>query len=98
MAYSEEQIVQARSRIATQRMRAGLNQRDLHYRSGVPLRTLQRYESGEVENPNLRVLVNVAYALGCDCLSELIEESWLHFRPWERRRDQPGSKDRPGIC
>lgn len=64
---------------------AGLSQRQLSELSGVNLRTIQDYESngGQViDKANLRTLLNLAKALGCNIkdiledveLSELYEE------------------------
>lgn len=64
---------------------AGLSQRQLSELSGVNLRTIQDYESNDgqvIDKTNLRTLLNLAKALGCNIkdiledveLSELYEE------------------------
>jgi transcriptional regulator with XRE-family HTH domain len=69
----------ARSRLHERRQAAGLSQRSLAERAGLSLRTLQRIERLEVDNPPIRYLTNCAIVLGCE-LEDLIEPAW---RKWK---------------
>jgi hypothetical protein len=44
------------------------------------LSTYRRLEAGEIDEPNLRWLVNLSFALGCD-LEEIYEDEWLRWLP-----------------
>lgn len=68
-----------RTKLARQRARARFEQDELADRAGVPLRTLQRFEAGEVPNAILQ-LVALADALGCT-LNDLIEDHWHRSAP-----------------
>jgi transcriptional regulator with XRE-family HTH domain len=52
-----------------------MSQRALAAETGLSLRTLQRIERLEIDNPPIRYLTNCAIALGCG-LEDLIEPSW----------------------
>lgn len=55
---------------------AGLSQRQLSELSGVNLRTIQDYESNGgqlVDRANLRTLLNLAKALGCN-IKDILED------------------------
>lgn len=70
---------EAKTRLFRRRVEAGLTQRDLAERSGVPLRTVQRIDRGELQRrPSLEHLSNLAVALGCEAI-ELIEDEWLEW-------------------
>jgi transcriptional regulator with XRE-family HTH domain len=71
-----------RSRLFERRKAAGLSQRELAKRTGISLRTLQRMERLEVDNPPIRYLVNCAIALGCE-LEELIEPAWRKWKSFD---------------
>lgn len=61
------------------RTEAGLSQRQLSELSGVNLRTIQDYESngGQViDKANLRTLLNLAKALGCN-IKDILEDVGL---------------------
>ena len=49
---------------------------------GLSLRTLQRIERLEIDNPPVRYLTNCAIVLGCE-LEDLIEPAW---REWKQIR------------
>lgn len=68
-----------RSRLFERRLAAGLSQRQLAERAGLSLRTFQRLERLEMDNPPLRYLTNCAVVLGCD-LEDLIEPAWRTFK------------------
>lgn len=58
---------------------AGLSQRQLSELSGVNLRTIQDYESNGgqlVDRANLRTLLNLAKALGCN-IKDILEDVGL---------------------
>ena len=48
-------------------------------RAGISLRTLQRIERLEVDNPPVRYLANCAIVLGCE-LDDLIEPEWREWK------------------
>lgn len=80
------------------RVRRGLSQRDLELASGIPIRTLQRLESGRLSSPPLGYLVNLALVLDV-AVDELVEDDWLLFNEqlgWEdwvwKRRDPRGRR------
>lgn len=55
---------------------AGLSQRQLSELSGVNLRTIQDYESNDgqvIDKANLRTLLNLAKALGCN-IKDILED------------------------
>lgn len=62
-------------RIYELRTAAGWSQKDLAQRAGLSLRTLQRIERLEIDNPPIRYLSNCAIALGCP-LEDVIEPEW----------------------
>jgi transcriptional regulator with XRE-family HTH domain len=66
------------------RRAAGISQRALAERAGLSLRTLQRIERLEVDNPPIRYLANCAIVLGCE-LEDLIEPAW---REWKELGDR----------
>jgi transcriptional regulator with XRE-family HTH domain len=69
-----------RSRLYERRKAAGLSQRELARQAGISLRTFQRVERLEVDNPPIRYLTNCAIVLGCE-LEDLVESAW---REWKR--------------
>jgi transcriptional regulator with XRE-family HTH domain len=69
-----------RTLLYERRTAAGMSQRRLAELTGVGLRTLQRIERGEMDNPPIRYLANCAIALGCE-LEDLVEPAW---REWMR--------------
>jgi transcriptional regulator with XRE-family HTH domain len=71
----------AKSRLY-ERRQARLSQRVLAERAGLSLRTLQRIERLEIDNPPVRYLTNCAIVLGCE-LEDLIEPAW---REWKQIR------------
>jgi transcriptional regulator with XRE-family HTH domain len=68
-----------KSHLYERRRGAGLSQRALAARTGISLRTLQRIERLEVDNPPIRYLTNCAIVLGCE-LEELIESAWREWK------------------
>ena len=77
------------TRVAEWRKHRGFTQEALHHRSGVPMRTLVRIERGEHSTPpNLRHLVQLAYALGVP-LDALLEPEWVQWRPTPKYEAPP---------
>jgi transcriptional regulator with XRE-family HTH domain len=72
-----------RSRLHERRKAAGLSQRRLAETTGISLRTLQRIERLEVDNPPIRYLANCAIVLGCE-LEDLIEPAWRGWKEFRR--------------
>ena len=68
----------ALTRIEQRRRQVGLSQEDLAAKARISVRTLQRLEHREMDNPPLRYLTNLAIILGCD-LEDLVEPAW---REW----------------
>ena len=68
-----------KSRLYSRRRVAELSQRELAMRAGISLRTLQRIERLEVDNPPVRYLANCAIVLGCE-LDDLIEPEWREWK------------------
>ncbi len=80
--------------LALRRRNAGLTQPELAEQADISLRTLQRIEMREMDNPPIRYLANLAIVLGCK-LEELIEPEW---REWRRNRfGKPKAKPRRRI-
>jgi transcriptional regulator with XRE-family HTH domain len=82
--------VRSSSRIAGVRRRAGLRQDELAAAVGMSVATLRRLERGEIDNPPLRYLQNIAMALDVR-IGELIEPEW---REWWLR---PGAVAPPDF-
>ena len=72
----------AKSLLYERRRTAGLSQRALADRAGLSLRTLQRIERLEVDNPPIRYLTNCAIVLGCE-LEDLIEPKWREWKDFD---------------
>lgn len=82
------------TRIAKARQARRLTQPELAKRAEISLRTLQRIEMREMDNPPIRYLANLAIVLGCE-LEDLIEPEW---REWHRNRwGKPKAKPRRRI-
>jgi transcriptional regulator with XRE-family HTH domain len=60
----------------------GVRQEEMAERTGIPLRTYQRLESGGLANPPIRYLVNCALTLTLE-LAEVCEPEWLAWLPTE---------------
>jgi transcriptional regulator with XRE-family HTH domain len=65
--------------IEKMRIAAGWTQAEFAGQARISVRTLQRIESGEMDNPPIRYLTNIAIALGCE-LDDVIEPAWREFR------------------
>jgi transcriptional regulator with XRE-family HTH domain len=69
-----------------------LQQEELARLAGLSRRKLQMLEAGELDDPKLRDLVNLALVLRCE-LGDIVEDHWLAFsaareRPEELERDR----------
>jgi transcriptional regulator with XRE-family HTH domain len=64
--------------LAELRVRLGITQTELAEASGVGLRAIQEIERGDIRNPRIRYLINIAMALGLD-LDDVCEEEWLSW-------------------
>lgn len=60
------------------RFRHKLTQEQMSEEAGIPLRTYQRLEAGELWNPPVRYLVNCAIVHGVP-LAEVCEDEWLEW-------------------
>lgn len=80
--------VRSRSRIARARAAHGWRQDELAAMTGISVATLRRLERGQMDNPPLRYLQNLATALRVD-LDKLIEPQWREWWP------RPGAEQPP---
>lgn len=74
---------QAQTRLAARRRERGLSQAQLARAVGLTRTTYWRLETGQVANPKLRVLVNLAIALDCE-LEDVIEDEWREWYPFDK--------------
>lgn len=65
--------------IEKMRISAGWTQEELAHQAQISVRTLQRIEGRETDNPSIRPLLNIAGVLGCE-LADVIEPSWGDFQ------------------
>ena len=70
-------------------MSRGLRQDELAVQAGISVATLRRLERGEIDNPPLRYLQNLAIVMGVT-LDRLIEPEWTQWWP------RPGAEEPPG--
>lgn len=81
-----------RTRLGRSRVAAGITQERLAEVTGIPLATYRRLERGQLDNPPIRYLSNIALALDVD-LEEICEDEWLW---WTVFRDgQPAEPPDP---
>ncbi|HEX3803202.1 MAG TPA: helix-turn-helix transcriptional regulator [Solirubrobacteraceae bacterium] len=64
------------SRLRTERIAQKVKQQTLADAVGISRRTLQHLESGDYDNPPLRLIVSLAYALGLPDWRALLEDEW----------------------
>lgn len=67
-----------RSRIARRRVQIRLSEKRLAELTGLSLRQVQRYCAGEIKDPRLSELVNLAMALDCR-LEDILEPEFLEW-------------------
>ena len=77
-----------RTKLAARRRQIRLSQRRLSEITGISVRTIQRLELGEVANPPLRYLVNLAMALDIE-LEAILEDEWLEWMVLDARAGEP---------
>lgn len=71
-----------RSALARVRVDRQVSQAELAVATGLSLRTIQRLERKEIDNPQLRYLVNCALALDVP-LEEIIDGDWLEWKVFD---------------
>lgn len=76
------------TKLARLRIDRDFRQDELAEKTGLSLRTLQRLEAGEINNPPLRYLTNCAIALEVD-LDEVIEDEWRQWLKLDARAPDP---------
>lgn len=79
---------QPRSKIAARRQELGLSQRELSELTGISMRQVQRLDGGEIDNPPIRYLVNIAMVLKVDVL-DICEDEWLEWEAFESGPSAP---------
>lgn len=79
------------TRLAIERVRAGITQAELARVSGVPLTTYRRLERGEMWNPPIRYLTNIALTLDVDLL-DICEDEWLEWSALGDIEELPGKE------
>jgi transcriptional regulator with XRE-family HTH domain len=84
----ERRRIAPATRLAELRIAKNLRQDEFAEQVGLSLRTLQRLEAGEIENPPLRYLVNCAIRLDV-ALDEVIEDSWREWLALDARAPDP---------
>jgi len=77
-----------KTRLRQIREALGLSQDSAAATAGLSVRTYQRLETGALQDPPIRNLVNCALAFGVE-LEEVCEPEWLAWRPPSPRRKQP---------
>lgn len=70
--------LQPKTKLRIVRVRSGLSQNDLAVASGVPLKTIQRYEQepNKIDGARLNTICGLSEALGCK-ISDIIEDKEL---------------------
>jgi transcriptional regulator with XRE-family HTH domain len=69
------------------RVKRRVTQRGLALVTGIPLRTYKRLETGEISNPPVRYLINIAAALDVE-LPQLFEPGWS-WTTFNTRANEP---------
>ncbi len=77
-----------KTKISRLRQEADWTQETLAAKTGIPIRTVQRLEQGEIFNPQIRHLVNIATALGCE-LEDVAEDEWMRWTAFDQRAAEP---------
>jgi transcriptional regulator with XRE-family HTH domain len=85
-----------RTRLAAAGVRPGVSQEELSALTGIPLRTVQRLDRGEVASPRLSQLANCALVLGVD-VDALIEDEWRQWTHFPGGPPRPPSNGRAGA-
>jgi len=83
-----------KTRLREVRDALGFNQDEAALRTGLSLRTYQRLEAGELENPPIRHLTNCALGFGVE-LEEVCQPEWLAWKPPHSKMSEPLPVDGP---
>jgi transcriptional regulator with XRE-family HTH domain len=79
------------TRLAAVRVERNVPQSEMSRRTGISLNTYRRIERGEITNPPIRYLTNIAIALDVP-LEQICEPEWFDWTVFdERAREAPGS-------
>lgn len=85
-----------KTKISQLRQEAGFSQAELADRAGIPLRTVQRLEQGRMDNPPIRYLTNIAFALGCQ-LRDVIDDEWRQWTVFDQSKPKPPKRPRGQV-
>jgi transcriptional regulator with XRE-family HTH domain len=80
-----------RTKLAARRLGTGLSQQRISELTGIPLRTIQRLERGNIDNPPIRYLVNLAEVLECR-LIDVCEDDWIKWTVFNVSASEPPPK------
>jgi hypothetical protein len=80
-----------KTKLHFERAAAGHTQAFMSEHTGIPLRTYRRLESGELENPPIRYLVNCAIVLAAP-LEDVCEDQWLRWTEFARQATGPNRR------
>ncbi|HWB68911.1 MAG TPA: helix-turn-helix transcriptional regulator [Solirubrobacterales bacterium] len=80
-----------RTKLAARRQGMRLSQKKVSELSGIPVRTIQRLERDDIDNPPIRYLVNLAQVLECR-LEDVCEEKWLEWTVFDAAAPGPPPK------
>jgi transcriptional regulator with XRE-family HTH domain len=80
------------TRIARLRVERKVSQERLAHATGISVSTLARLERGQVDNPPLRYLVNIAIALDVP-LDQVVEDAWREWLPIAGWAEKPPRAD-----
>src|SRR3569623_2752912 len=80
-----------RTKRAARRQGMRRSQKKVSDLSGIPVRTIQRLERGDMDNPPIRYLVNLAEVYDCS-LEDVCEESWIEWTVFDASAPEPPPK------
>ena len=80
-----------RTKLAARRLGTGLSQQKVSDLTGIPLRTIQRLERGNIDNPPIRYLVNLAEVFECR-LVDVCEDEWIEWTVFDATAPEPPPK------
>ena len=76
------------TRLASLRVEKNVAQSEMSRRTGISLNTYRRIERGEMANPPIRYLTNIAIALSVP-LEQICEPEWLEWTVFDERAPNP---------
>ncbi len=79
MATGDSRDPRVTTRLRATRLDRGFSQQDLAELTGIPLRSLERLDRGEVDDLPFRWLVNLSIALWCKPV-DLAESEWFKWK------------------